>query len=132
RWVTRVALARGTFLALLGMEARSGGRPGGGGGPAPLEGGTRLRHRVIPAPALEVHSNLGGRARLRDRDRVLHHFEIRLARETVHPPRMTRHHQLPLAPPPPKPPPPPLNPPPPPPPKPPPPPQPPPPIYGPP
>src|SRR5262249_53877194 len=69
---------------------------------------------IIRATMVEVHPDLGGCPGLGIRDRVLHGLEVGLAHERPDPARMTRHHQLPLAPPPPKPPPPPLKPPPPP------------------
>ena len=78
-----------------------------------LEDRDRPRHRLARAAVVEVHPDLRGRAQLRRPDGPRHRVEIGLGEEPAHPPRMTRHHQLPLEPPPPKLPPPPLNPPPP-------------------
>ncbi len=59
-----------------------------------------------------MHADLRGGGGLRGRDGRGHRVQIGLAEESPHPAWMTRHHQLPLEPPPPKLPPPPLNPPP--------------------
>src|SRR5690349_8147913 len=78
----------------------------------PLEDRHRARHRLPGAVVVEMHADLGRGARLLARDGPRHGVEVRLAEERPHPPRMPRHHQLPLEPPPPKLPPPPPNPPP--------------------
>src|SRR6266478_4999104 len=63
-------------------------------------------------PYTTLFRSIRGGACFRRRDGLRHLLQIGLREEPAHPPRMTRHHQLPLEPPPPKLPPPPLNPPP--------------------
>src|SRR5688572_6113013 len=85
------------------------------GGPVhaePLEDQRAARQRLPGAARVEMHPDLRGGRGLRGRDGRGHRVQIGLAQESPHPAWMTRHHQLPLEPPPPKLPPPPLNPPP--------------------
>src|SRR6266851_2901010 len=103
------AVAQDRELAVLDAHVDEHAVPRGG----PVHAEPLEDQRLPRTARVEMHPDLGGGRGLRGRDGRGHRGQIGLVEEPPHPAWMTRHHQLPLEPPPPKPPPPPLNPPPP-------------------